>query len=107
MADYIAHVRSLHISIREKIPESEVVLTVIGGLGVGYESLVTSLTTKLDHSMMFVNLQAILMDHELGVDLDTLAPIAANVVVVTLPIRRQQTLTRFRVRFMRGRAMGL
>lgn len=65
MESYSAHIQKILdnlIIVGEIMKESEIVLTVIGGLGPDYASFVTSLCTCFDHAMMFVVLQVILMD---------------------------------------------
>lgn len=69
MNDYLAHVQALrnHLTtIGEAILEPELVSTVIGGLGAGNESLATSMTTRFNRSITFLDLEAILMDYELS-----------------------------------------
>lgn len=54
--------------VGDTMSESDKVVTVIGGLGPEYSSLVTSLTTRFDYNMMFVDLQTLLMDLDLRLD---------------------------------------
>lgn len=63
--DYVDHAWSLHdqlIAIDEVVPESEVILNVVGGLGSEYEFLKISITTRFDAKMVFLDLCAILID---------------------------------------------
>lgn len=75
MADYLMHARTLCnqlVAIGEIIPESELVLAVIGGLGTGYESLVTSMT--------FLDLEVILKDYDMSNAKEKSAPNFAHTV---------------------------
>lgn len=62
------------MAIGEVIPESKFILAVIGGLGVGYESLVTSMTTRFNRSMRFLDLEVILMNYDMTNDEQQSAP---------------------------------
>lgn len=71
LIDYIAHARAgaLHdqmVAIGEIISKPEMVLIVVEGLRRDYESLVTSITTRFDGSVTFLDLQAMLMDHDMS-----------------------------------------
>lgn len=52
-------------TIGETLKESEVILITLGALNDDYESFVTSITTRFDHSMTFSSLCELLMDHEM------------------------------------------
>lgn len=68
---------------------NEVVLATIGGLGAGYELFVTLITSRFYHSLIFTDLQALLMDHEMTTEES--APISANVAAVTGPVKSGNT----------------
>lgn len=53
-------------SAGERIRDSQIILTTLGGLGPEYKQFVTSITTRFDHSMSFTQLQQLLMDYELS-----------------------------------------
>lgn len=86
--DYVDHARSMVdnlIVVGEVLSDSEIILAVLEGLRPEYSSFVTSVTTKFDHNMSFIDFQSILMDLELNdasVEV-VMAPIAANVVTTS------------------------
>lgn len=47
------------------------------------EFLVTSIIMSFDHSMMFIDIQAILMDYERSIKSERPLPILVNAIVVT------------------------
>lgn len=68
MPDYIANANHLLDTLAmagEPLSQSDIVLTVLGGLGVEYEPFVTSITTRYDSAMTFIDLQALLLDQVL------------------------------------------
>lgn len=68
MPDYIANANHLLDTLamaREPLSQSDIVLTVLGGLGVEYEPFVTSITTRYYCAMTFIDLQALLLDQVL------------------------------------------
>lgn len=60
--------------------ESEVILIARGGLTEDYESFVTSITTRFDHSMTFSSLCELLMDQKMRQLEKTLALGAVKIV---------------------------
>lgn len=69
MMEYLTHVRLLLgslIAVGENLSQSEIIIAVIGGLGIESESFVQSITTKFDHSMTNIDLQSLLMDKEMS-----------------------------------------
>lgn len=67
----------------EKLHDSQVILIVLGGLGLEYQPFVTSITTRFDHSMTFSSFQHLLMDHDLqfSVQRQTAVPFEAHATV--------------------------
>lgn len=65
----------------DKLKDSQVILIALGGLGPEFQSFVTSITMRFDHSMTFPNLQQLLMDHELRIaPAQATTTIEANIV---------------------------
>lgn len=87
---YKAHVQKMLddlIAIGEIVKESEVVLTIIDGLEPEYTFFITSLTTRFDHAITSVDLQAIRMDQEInGLTTEFDSPISINVLVTSCHI---------------------
>lgn len=52
------------VAAREKLKDSQIILIVLGGLGLEYQPFIISITTRFDHIMTFINLQHLLMDHD-------------------------------------------
>lgn len=86
MVDYLFHVMMFCnrlLTINEVILEPELVLTIIGGLGVGYESMFTSMTTRFDRSMTFLDLEEILMDYDMTNLEEKSFPIFTHAIITT------------------------
>lgn len=49
----------------EGLKDAHLILITLGGLGPEYQSFVTSITTRMDHTMSFAQLKHLLMDHDL------------------------------------------
>lgn len=70
MEDFLTKISILKDAIAatgEHLKESEIILITLGTLGDGYESFVTSVTMRYDHSMTFSGLCELLMDQEMRV----------------------------------------
>lgn len=70
MAEYLKKVSIVKDAIvvaGERLKESQIILITLDGLGIGYKSFVTSITTQFDHNMTFAMLQHLLMDYDLAV----------------------------------------
>lgn len=50
------------VAIGEGLKDSEIILITLGALGDGYESFVTSVTTRFDPAMTSTSLCELLMD---------------------------------------------
>lgn len=51
--------------VGEKLEQGDIILIVLGGLGLEYDTFVTSITTHFDPLTTFVDLHALLLDQEL------------------------------------------
>lgn len=68
MTAYIAkanHMMDTLAAARKALNEGEVILMVLSGLGIDYDTFVTSITMRFDSSMSSINLQSMLLDQEL------------------------------------------
>lgn len=68
MKEFITRLSVLKDSLAatgEGLKDSEIILMTLGVLGDGYESFVTSITTRFDPTMMFASLCELLMDKEI------------------------------------------
>lgn len=50
----------------ETLKESQIILITLGGLGEEYAPLVTSITTRFDHSMRFSTLKQVYLDYKMA-----------------------------------------
>lgn len=83
MEEYLAHIQMLLdvlIAVGEIFKQSELVLNVIGELGSEYDPLKTALTSRFDHQMKFVDLQALLMDYEMNHLPETFSTLFVNAI---------------------------
>lgn len=65
MTEYIAYANRMVdtlATIGDRLTDGEIILTIMGGLGLEYEAFVASMTTCFDPSMSFVDLQALFLN---------------------------------------------
>lgn len=68
MAEFLAKVKNMLEMLAacgEKMEISDVMLIVLNALGPKYEPFITSVTTRMDATLTFVDLQSMLLDQEL------------------------------------------
>lgn len=68
MEEFITRIlvlKDLLATIGEGLKDSELILIILGALGDGYESFITSIMTRFDPQMTFTSLCELLMDQEI------------------------------------------
>lgn len=97
MTNYLKKIimlKDMPVGASEQPKDSQVIRISFRGLGAGYESFVTSITTHFDPSMTFLILQHLFMDYNLSLKPTMEIPIEANLVTTSTKVDEHQLSTK-------------